>query len=235
MDFKCQNQKCSTPDSPHEAKGLCKKCYIKLWRKNNREHVKEYSKEYRGDNRDHLNKYIKRWREINKDHASEYYRQWADNNKDHKREYMKQWMEDNKEYMAEYWQKDRVKIQRSIRERARRARKANSLGNHDERDVAFLKWLMPACTHPGCNETTLAVDHVISLANGGANNILNLQTLCRYHNASKGANNIDYRTPLQKTLISAWAWSRIDKYGEYPKLLCIGGLEQWQTSQNMKA
>ena len=39
----------------------------------------------------------------------------------------------------------------------------------------------------------IAIDHIVSVKNGGSNSIDNLQPLCRACNSSKGSKNIDYR------------------------------------------
>jgi hypothetical protein len=49
------------------------------------------------------------------------------------------------------------------------------------------------CLVDGCNNVATDVDHVIALANGGAHDISNFQTLCGSCNKSKGAKTIDYR------------------------------------------
>lgn len=43
------------------------------------------------------------------------------------------------------------------------------------------------------NAYDLAIDHIISVKNGGSNEIDNLQPLCKSCNSGKGARNIDYR------------------------------------------
>ena len=45
------------------AKGLCKKCYDKQWREDNKEYKAEYDKQWLQDNREHMKKYYKRYQE----------------------------------------------------------------------------------------------------------------------------------------------------------------------------
>jgi hypothetical protein len=80
--------------------------YIKQWRLDNKEHLKEYRKQYYSDpvNKERQKNLLKQWRLDNKEHVKEY---WAEYyldpvNKAKKESLAKQWRLDNKEHIAEY-------------------------------------------------------------------------------------------------------------------------------------
>jgi len=80
-------QGCGTTEIPHHSKGLCRKCYRRQWRENNREHALEYGRQHY---RDHLDEYSTR------------HRQWHADNRKEQLAYMRQWKKDNNEHVAEY-------------------------------------------------------------------------------------------------------------------------------------
>lgn len=67
----------------------------------------------------------------------------------------------------------------------------------------------PHCLFPGCTETELTFDHVISVAKGGSHTMDNLQLLCRFHNNSKHDGTIDYRLDALRPVPSATAVVRL--------------------------
>jgi len=77
----------------------------------------------------------------------------------------------------------------------RRVRKVDAEGSHTEQEWQELKALYGnKCIYPGCSETTrLTRDHVVPLSKGGSDYITNIQPLCKPHNSSKLAKEIDYR------------------------------------------
>lgn len=59
-------------------------------------------------------------------------------------------------------------------------------GTRSARLIAEQPWCS-RCLHPGSEGNPLTVDHIVSLAAGGASTDENLQVLCRRCNSSKGA------------------------------------------------
>jgi len=54
------------------------------------------------------------------------------------------------------------------------------------------------CLVAGCDNPATDVDHVIALANGGAHDISNFQTLCGSCNSAKGKASTDHRPKEEK-------------------------------------
>lgn len=166
-------------EKPHEAHGLCKKCY---------------SNQYRRDNPD----YHKQWYQDNKEKKKEYDRQWYQDNKETKKEYLKQWRRDNPDYHKHYhkqWRRDNPEKERARHQR-RRARKAGNGGSYTAKEWKKLCKQYPDC--PCCGEKFTrknkpTVDHVIPLTKGGTNDIGNIQPLCKSCNSRKGTKSTDYR------------------------------------------
>ena len=136
--------------------------YLKQWRKDNPEKMKQYSdnaKEYnhqwRMDNPEYMKEYMENWWKIN----PEYKKQWAKNNPDKIRRYAKsqkprnkdnprykQWYKDNKERIGEYrrhWVnlKYRTDLKFNLNYRIRGAvgiaLKGNKAGRHWENLVGY--------------------------------------------------------------------------------------------------
>ena len=93
-----------------------------------------------------------------------------------------------------YTHSDRGKLSSTSHSAKRRARKAEAHGSYTSNEWREL------CNHYGnrclkCGSGgPLQADHIVALANGGANDITNIQPLCGSCNRSKGArHNTDYR------------------------------------------
>ena len=94
-------------------------------------------------------------------------------------------------YNAAYHAKNRVTIHQRKRLRKARVRTLNELrAGHWEAAVALYG---DRCLVPGCKNTDVSQDHVMSLHNGGRHHISNLQPLCASHNARKHTKTQDYR------------------------------------------
>lgn len=98
---------------------------------------------------------------------------------------------------AKRWVKANPDAVRTIHHR-RRARKANAPGSFTTAEWQAMKarygYQCLRC-HRREPDVRLTIDHVVPLALGGANDITNIQPLCRACNSSKGAREIiDYRT-----------------------------------------
>jgi len=61
---------------------LDRKIYMKEWRKNNKEHIKEYNKQWDKDNIEYNKQRRLCWKKENKKHILEYERKYYGNNKD---------------------------------------------------------------------------------------------------------------------------------------------------------
>lgn len=77
----------------------------------------------------------------------------------------------------------RLENERSYENRRRLANQA--IASKEIRSIVFERDFH-ACRNCGAQEH-LAIDHIISVKNGGSNEVENLQTLCRSCNSSKGA------------------------------------------------
>lgn len=127
----------------------------------------------------------------------------------YKREY---YLENRAEHLAKCaeWARNNPKALRAIKSRwkdanagqvsasthRRRADERNIEGVFTAEDIKSIwerqghKCAVPDCTHPISNQRRSKdyynVDHIKALRNGGSNWPLNIQILCRYHNANKG-------------------------------------------------
>ena len=82
-----------------------------------------------------------------------------------------------------------------------RARKKLAKGNHTEDDIKLLKQLQKnKCLCCG-KKVTLTIDHIVPLAQGGRNDIINLQGLCLSCNSSKQNTTQDFRSKKLKKQI----------------------------------
>lgn len=87
---------------------------------------------------------------------------------------------------------ERKKFCAKVDNNQRRLRELNALGSHTEKE-----WLLVVARYGGvclcCGSTEITKDHIVPLADGGTNDIGNLQPLCRPCNSSKGVKTIDFR------------------------------------------
>jgi 5-methylcytosine-specific restriction endonuclease McrA len=88
----------------------------------------------------------------------------------------------------------------------RRARKAQAPGSHTETEWEALKaeyGYTCLCCGRREPEIKLARDHIISLSEGGSNDIDNIQPLCKSCNSKKHTKRIDYRPSWEQRLSSS--------------------------------
>ena len=111
----------------------------------------------------------------------------------------KKWDKANPEIMkasGNKWRKSNPDKVRAIRQK-RRARIVGNGGSFTDKEWLWglVKRTGNKCLCCGVSgkKVTLHSDHVISLVNGGAGDINNMQPLCKPCNSSKGTKNTDYR------------------------------------------
>jgi len=106
------------------------------------------------------------------------------------------WQQANREKVVQYshtWAKKNP-IKARLREYRHRARLLNAQGSFTPSEWNLLcDWFGGMCL--ACGSSSLTIDHVVPLAQGGSNGIENLQPLCGSCNASKNDRTIDYRNP----------------------------------------
>ncbi len=77
--------------------------------------------------------------------------------------------------------------------RQRYATKMGAVGSHSATEWEAVRDYWGRCLACGTTTQPLCEDHVVPLYRGGADDISNIQPLCRVCNASKGTKTIDYR------------------------------------------
>ena len=109
MDSVCNNKDCNDLSL---WKGLCRKCYNKKWRADNKEHRKAYAKQYKLENKERYKVWKKDWaqtdkgKEYQKNVSAKYRKDYPERtakavqkyrltNKDRLKEYEKHWREAN--------------------------------------------------------------------------------------------------------------------------------------------
>ena len=147
----------------------CKKAYTRQYYAKHKEEYAAYMRQYRKDNAEEIAAYLRQWREEHKEEIAAYGRQYQLENP-------KKCCEIGHRY---------------------RARKLNAIiEDVDEQKIYEL--YDHACIYCG-SEENLSLDHVVSLAGGGAHCEDNLVVACRSCNSSKND------TPLEE-----WAQTRPD-------------------------
>lgn len=129
----------------------------------------------------------------NKEAIQDYKKQYYLANKEAELERSRLWRESNKDHLAEY---SRANIERmKAATRRRRALKRQQTGYMPKGWFeAMTRVYGYQCAQCGTKEK-ISVDHVVALANGGLDEISNLQFLCVSHNSAKrDYHNTDYRT-----------------------------------------
>lgn len=162
----------------------CKDCTIAQsnnWYENNREYANQKSKEKYYANHEASLTYRRQYHAANKDRHVVWSRLWQQRNKDKVSERNRSWRLRNP---------DKTLIHR----RNRIARLYKAEGTHTaEQFQALIDYYGDKCLCCG-EQKPLTADHVIALANGGTNDIGNMQPLCASCNYSKAAwHNTDYR------------------------------------------
>ncbi len=209
----------------HEAFGLCKKCYMKEWRRKNPEKMRLAMKRWALNNSEKKKEIWRKWKREN----PEYYKNYALENKEKyklnakklrnkKLKYMKKYNEGRKEILKEYYKKnsDRIKARVKIYSKKYRQSFAGKLcirrDNLKRRVNGTIKKgiisqiINDNILHYGvitcekCKrkcETKFHVDHIIPISKGGSNDYDNLQILCAKCNLEKHIKIADYRQDIE--------------------------------------
>lgn len=199
--------------------GRCVVCYrarSRQWRKNNAERVQEYNRQWRGNNPD----YLRQWRSDNPEKervyrnrrqgkAREIVRQWWKSHPEKAREYSRNWRAQNPEKSKETHQRWRANNSDKVNaaNQRRRAKLRGVGGAYTAAEwQALCRYYKNCCLACGRNDVKLTADHVIPLAQGGSNDISNIQPLCLSCNSHKSNHHIDYRT---KQSVKRWIQKKL--------------------------
>lgn len=198
------------PDRKHNAKGLCKRCYMRQWKRNNPDKIRAqykkwveknpngnaekarrykamYPERVRAKNQrwnDANRDYRKKWKKDNPDKVKKYYEDWRRKNPN----YNKDWQEahpDFEERVRKIWRKenpDKIKVY-NARARAKRA------GHEENATLLEREWraLLFGFQCVYCGGKYEHIDHLVSLTRGGTNTSENLVPACGRCNQSKHA------------------------------------------------
>ena len=162
----------------------------------------EFYKREKGKLRSHCKRcYSLRAHEYFKNHIDEFAERsarWVEKNPDKWAEIMRRYCHRHKEEhkkLVRDWELSHPDRKRK-HGRDYRARKNNAPGN----GIAIEEWerildmFGNECIGPGPHSGKLSIDHIIPISKGGADDIENIQPLCRACNSRKGTKTIDYRT-----------------------------------------
>ena len=156
----------------------------RLWREDNKEHVRAYGRQYRE-------------REGNKEKAQANWQRWYAEHKDERAEYNRQWREEHREERAEYNRQWREKNWKRVKWYGTRCRAVNlgapGNGFTEAEFQALCEMYNDRCLCCGQSGIPLERDHVIPLTRGGLDDISNVQPLCKPCNSRKGMTIVDYR------------------------------------------
>ena len=159
-------------ERPHHAKGLCKRCHTRGWRKANPEKRREHAR---------------RSRKARQEEIAEYNCQWCEAHPDYHRGYREAHWEEQVE-QARQWAKANPD---KVREKARRRRALKNgatIGPVDE--AAIYEQGGHMCLYCGATED-LTIDHIVALDNGGPHCEDNLLVACGRCNSSKGTKPLE--------------------------------------------
>jgi 5-methylcytosine-specific restriction endonuclease McrA len=145
--------------------------YKRKYRESHRDEILEYARKYREKNRDR----IKKFRDENREKVNAGQRRFRLLNPDKARSSSKRWHTENQHKFREY-------------ARAHRDRKINAPGSgisaYQEREI--FEQYNYRCAYCGKICKNIEIDHIVALANGGADDIENATVSCRSCNARKG-------------------------------------------------
>ena len=195
---------------------VCKTCYGRIYREENKNNTKAYNEQYRKDNHDKLKEYHNKYRKENneifmrsqkkykeanvekiKEKDKEYYR----NNRDRVLKSSKDWKRNNPEKVIKTNKKWCGENREKVRATCHKRRTSKSMNGGSYTDKEWKKLIKKtgnkclACNVSG-NDVLLTVDHIIPVFKGGTSNIDNLQPLCGPCNSSKGIKTINYRKDI---------------------------------------
>lgn len=190
----------------------CKACR-KEWYLQHAEELSAKQKEHYREHADEIKAKTQAYRERNPEKTAQANRSWAARNADKVKLYMVDWRKRNVGKMQVWSREYREKNADKIRARERGYYKANPQKERQKKHTrrarvrdangqfTAAEWeALKAQHHHTClrcgrrePEITLTPDHVIALANGGTNDIGNIQPLCQRCNSAKGTRTYDYR------------------------------------------
>lgn len=98
--------------------------------------------------------------------------------------------------------KPKTRVYQAVYQSIRKAKVKGAQGSYTREDVARLRIAQDGKCAACGQQKRLEVDHIKAIADGGSNNPVNLQLLCRNCNASKGA--LDFREWLVNRESSPW-------------------------------
>lgn len=149
------------------------------WREKNREKCRQNSRDDYIAKKEHYAALSKKWKKSNPEKRLENNRKWARENPEKVAEARKRWKRENPEKAA---------AQQLAMTHLRRARKMAVGGKHTRQEIAALKQRQRfkcACCGDSI-KTKSHIDHIVPIALGGTNDILNIQILCPTCNTKKG-------------------------------------------------
>lgn len=161
------------------AKFCCKKCQKKKYYKDNKKAIIEKAQNWSKENKEKTIGYKKKYYRENKEKFKEQSETWAQKNKDKVKE-------KHKRFAKKHPEKMRAKRHK------RRARKKGNGGSFTAEQLMELRKKSEGICIGFKRELhfvgvdKLEIDHEIALANGGSNNIENIQLLCKSCNCRKG-------------------------------------------------
>ena len=180
---------------------LCKKCYLKDWRKKNKKHIKDYALMRYERDQDKIKEYKIKWKKKNPEYEKEYY----ENNKKGLRNYKKEWRSENKNKVLNH-------VEKYIRNNPGRIKYLHDRTYFDGQRVKALERDNFTCQRCGMTEEkhlekwgcSLIIHHKDGKGWGkkNKNNSLgNLQTLCKKcHGKEHGRpNKISHLTVKDKS------------------------------------
>lgn len=174
----------------------CKREQDRRYRENNPDKISERKRAYVLNNPEAERLRKRKWEEINRDRVREAerrrvaadperyrenYRRYSERHPDRRRESRRRWEQANPEKVNAKNQRRRERM-REVGGKYSAAEFKSLCDRYDNR-----------CLACGRQDVKLTADHVIPLAQGGSNDISNVQPLCLSCNSIKGERVVDYR------------------------------------------
>lgn len=198
------------PDRKHNAKGLCKRCYMRQWKRNNPDKIRaqydkwvvknpngnaEKARRYKAMYPERVKAKNKRWNDANRD----YRENWRKNNPDKVKEYAARSRKKNPDYIKKWkaahpdydkiagrrWKKlnpDKVRMYNAKAHAKRTVNKDNATVLEREWRAVLFGY---QCVY--CGGEYEHIDHLVALTRGGTNTSENLVPACGRCNQSKHA------------------------------------------------